>query len=56
MDITTEYKGVYLHHHGEELMAITHKGQLLKISEMKDSDREDFYGVDKVQTAKMPVL
>lgn len=50
MEITTKFEGVYLHYHGDHLIAITLKGgEMKRIEEMREKDREELYGVDKVQ-------
>lgn len=51
MDITTTFEGVYLHFHGDRLVAITLKGgEMKKVSDMKEADREELYGVNRVMS------
>ena len=50
MEITTNFDGAYFHFHGDKLMAVTLKsGEMKKISDMREADREELYGVDKVK-------
>ena len=50
----TEFKGAYFHTLDGELRAITmaKTGEQFAVVEMKDSHRDELYGVTKVQPAK----